>query len=240
MRTLLFIIFLFFSTVIRVSAQVSSDSTSQTEKDKDLIDKLKQIEILKEKIATKVAEVRQAEKGAVGGEIKSVSENSVTLQTPQGEKKFSFSEDTLVFNLKDSTKKETKIAELKTGLTVSAFGNFNQNKDSLLAKFIYLEGNPSHLTGVITDIDKANFTFTVKAKEGDLTVDFEKNTRTTIYDRIKGVQKSGFSKLKIADTVFIMANRDEKTDNRFAALRIINLPLPQVTATPTPPATPSS
>ena len=47
--------------------------------DTGIIDKLKQIEILKEKIATRVAEVRNQQKGAMFGKIISVEKNPSDL-----------------------------------------------------------------------------------------------------------------------------------------------------------------
>ena len=240
MRFIALLIFLLSLNISGAYAQSSSDSASVQQKDKDLIDKLKQIEIFKEKIATKVAEVRLSDKAVLAGELKSVSGNLINLQTTLGEKTFTFSEDTLVFKIEDGLKKEAKKDDLKIGSTLSAFGNLNENKDTFLAKFIYLENQPVRLTGIITDINKSAFTFSVKNKEGDLIIDYEKYSKITVYDKVKGSQKSGFSKLKIGETVFIMAQKNPNENNRYSALRIINLPLTQISLSPASSPAPTS
>ncbi|OGG15781.1 hypothetical protein A3D78_04740 [Candidatus Gottesmanbacteria bacterium RIFCSPHIGHO2_02_FULL_39_14] len=206
--------------------------------DTGIIDKLKQIEILKEKIATRVAEVRNQQKGAMFGKIISVENNLITLQSPGGEQKFTFSEDTLVFKMENKTKTEGKITELKPGITISVMGNYNETKENLLAKYLYIQENLVRINGKIAEVDKANFTLNVRAKDTTKLIDFEKYTVTSIYIKGKGNQKGGFSKFKLGDTVFISAIPNPKEENRYSALRIINLPASVITPTqsvsPTP------
>ena len=211
---------------------------SSTPADKELIDKLKQIEILKEKIATKVAQVRDEQKSGMMGIIKSIENNTIVIQNFLGEQKFSFSEDTVVFKMENNLKKEAKTSDLKNGQLISSLGNYNDARDLLLSKFIYIQEYPTRITGKIADLDKSNFTLTVKAKDGDQLIDIEKNTAISIYQKGKGSQKGGFSKFKLGDTVFIIASTNAKEENRFNALRIIDLPSlntsPTSTASPTP------
>lgn len=237
------ILFLLLSLRINtVYAETPEVSQIPTAAEKNLLDKLKQIEILKEKIATKVAQVRDSEKGALTGQIKSIQENVITLISTTGEKKFSYSEDTVIYKLEINLKKEAKVSDLKAGQIISSFGNFNENKEQLLSKFIYIQDNLIRINGLIADLDKTAYTITVKAKEGNKLLDFEKYTKTSLYDPVKGIQKSGFSKYKIGDTVFVMATPNTKEENRFFAQRIIQVPVAdsaispvdEKTVTPTP------
>ena len=100
--------------------------------------------------------------------------------------------------------------------------------------------NKIRITGKIIDLDKSNYTLKVKAKDGEKIIDFEKYTQTTLYLKGKGSQKGGFSKFSPGDTVYIMSIPDQKEENRFHALRIINIPMSviQSTTAVSPPLTP--
>lgn len=198
--------------------------------DEDLIKKIKQIEILKEKIATKVAEIRDKEKGAFLGTVKSVDENTVVLTTAEGESSFTYSEDTLFFQITDNLKKEWTDAKLKTGDYISVFGYYNESRELFSAKFIFLQEKLIRLSGKVADVDKSNFTLQIKARDGEKVIDFEKYTVTSLLVKGKS-QKSGFSKFAVGDSVYIVGTANAKEDDRFAAQRILHFP---INLSPTP------
>lgn len=212
---------------------------SPTPKDTDLIEKLKQIEIFKEKIATKVAQVRNEDKGAIYGQIKSIENNNIVVTSLKNDRKINFSEDTLIFKLDNNIKKEAKSADFKKDIFISAFGNYNDNREILLAKFIYIEEYLTRIAGKITDLDKANFTLTVKANSAVYLIDIEKYTKTIIFEKGKGIVKGGFSKFKVGDSVFTVVTPNTKEENRFFADRIILLSVLPLTPTLTPSLSPS-
>ncbi|OGG06072.1 hypothetical protein A3D05_04190 [Candidatus Gottesmanbacteria bacterium RIFCSPHIGHO2_02_FULL_40_24] len=234
------------NSVRKISAQTNTQaispekitSTPQIDQEKEnVIDKLKQIEILKEKIATKVAQLRDQEKGAFYGIVKSSGGNEVVLSTVKGEQKFTHSEDTLVYIISDNAKKEAGLKDVKTGVVVSALGYFNENRDNLLAKYIFIQESFTRITGKLANIDKSNYTLTVKTKNGDILIDFEKYTVTSSFLKGKGKQKGGFSKFQVGDSVYIVGQPHEKEENRYHALRIIHLPM---LISPTPESSPSA
>jgi len=234
MKIFLTLSIIFLIVSFPVFAQTKTPGTSTpTPESNDLINKLKQIEIFKEKIATKVAQVREADKGVATGQIKSIENNNIVIITINGEKKLNISEDTLIFKFENKAKKEIKSDSLKKDITISAFGNYNENKDIILSKFIYIEDYLERIAGKIANLDSSNFTFTVKAKDGDQLIDIEKNTITNLYKPGSKPQKTGFSKFKIGDTVFIMAKKNPKENNRYSGVRIIILPIVELSPTPT-------
>lgn len=203
----------------------------------EVIEKLKKIEELKEKIATKVAEIREKEKSAVSGIVKKIEKNSITLSKASGEQTVAYSEDTVFYSLKSGSKQEIKASTIKEKDTVTIFGYFDQSKTSFSAKYVYLEDLPLHVRGKVSDIDKANFTITVKEKQGNVVVDVETYTKTSIYDRNKkSFASGGFSKIKLGDTVHILGMANPKTENRMSAkkLYVISFPdQPTVAVSPT-------
>lgn len=206
-----------------LSGETASEETS-TPSPTDLIDKLKKIEVLKEKIATKVAEMREEEKGALTGTVKDVSESKITLSTLAGDKTFSFSEDTTCYSLKEDTKKETALKEIEKENIITVFGYYDQEKTTLSAKYIYLESPPVRIRGKIVDIDKTNYTITVKEKQGEVVVDVEKYTKASLFDRKnKNFVSAGFSKMESGDITHILADPNTKTENKQVSARNIYL-----------------
>lgn len=218
-------------TIKLTSPQKATPSPTSAE----IIDKLKKIEILKEKIATKVAEMREKEKGAISGTIKKVSKSTLTIATAKGDKTISFSDDVAYYSLKEGAKKEAT-AKFQEQEIITAFGYYDQEKTTLAAKYIYFENPPLHIQGKIADTDKTNYTITVKEKQGEIVVDVEKNTQTSLFDRQKkNFIAGGFSRMKVGDIVHILAPPNPKTENqRVSARKIYLLHLEnQVEVTPT-------
>lgn len=193
-----------------------------------IIDKLKQIEALKEKIATKVAQLREQEKGGANGIIKSIGNNTITLTTASGEQTISYSEDTIFFKLTDGVKSDPidwkQSKKLKSGDQIAVLGYFDSTHSTLSAKYIYLYNTASlHLIGKIADIDKSNYTITVKEPKGNTLVDIETYTKVFSYSKKTGLARGGFSKFIDNDLVHIFATANPKEDNRVSAVKIISL-----------------
>lgn len=206
----------------------------------NLLDKLKQIKILKEKIATKVAELRENEMSAIAGTVKAVEESSMTIQSLKGERRVTMSEDVQVYMLSDKGRSDSNAAKIKQGDTISAIGYVETGKQTLVASYIYIRNQTTqHFSGNITDIDRTNFTITVKGKQQEFLVDIEKYTKTMAFDRKQDAMvRTGFSKLAVGDTVHVAATPNAKEENRFSALRIASLTFDSLTP-PSPTATPA-
>lgn len=185
------------------------------------LDKLKKIEVLKEKIATKVAELREKEQGGIAGIIKSIEAKQMIL-TQKGEEKITtYSEDTSFYQLTTSGKTEIlDIKKLETGDSIAVLGYFDDSRVTLSAKYIFISSPSARIIGKIADIDKSKFTITVKENQGDSLIDIETYSKLFTYSKGKGLIKAGFSKLAIGDTVHIAAIVNPKEENRYSALRL--------------------
>lgn len=209
-----------------------------------LIEKLKKIETLKEKIATKVAQLREEEKGAMYGSVKKIDKTSVTISTAKNDQTVSFLDDAVFYTFKNDKREEIKASAVKEKDTVTIFGYFDQSKTNFSAKYVYIEDSPIHLRGKITDTDKTNYTITVREKQGNTVVDVETYSKTVSFDRTKkNFISAGFSKMKIGDTVHVIATPNPKTENRVSAKRIYLFSFPNqptnavttaITVTPNP------
>src|SRR3989338_1948314 len=88
----------------------------------EVIDKLKQIEKLKEKIATKVAEIRQQEKTAAAGNAKKINSSNIVITSTKGDKTILFSEDTIFYSLSFAKRSTITRDKINIDDTVLAFG----------------------------------------------------------------------------------------------------------------------
>lgn len=211
-----------------------SPTTESTPMPSTLLEKLKQIEILKEKIATKVAEIRQKERGAILGTVKSLDTSTIAI-TGKGEpQSISFSEDTIFYTLTPTGRTDSTVTKLKAGDSVSIFGYFDEVKKILAAKYIYQEPTPLvRLGGKITDIDKSNYTVTVKGTQETTIVDIETTTKISTYAITVGWAKGGFSKLKLGDRIHVLGTPNSKEPNRISADKMYIIPAVLQTS-PTP------
>ncbi|OGG27001.1 hypothetical protein A2960_02545 [Candidatus Gottesmanbacteria bacterium RIFCSPLOWO2_01_FULL_39_12b] len=202
-----------------VHAQTTQNQSSTPS---SIIDKLKQIEILKEKIATKVAEIRDKDKAGVGGVILKKEQNSLTLQTNSGQQTVTFAEDTVFYDISTGTRSDISLKKIKENDIISVFGYYSDGKKSFSAKYIYLENPKKHIIGKIADIDKTKFIVTVKDKQGQIPVEFETITKTfTINRDKKNLSKSGFSKLKIGDNIHVIGAENVKDKTKITALKVL-------------------
>ncbi|OGG23715.1 hypothetical protein A3A79_00715 [Candidatus Gottesmanbacteria bacterium RIFCSPLOWO2_01_FULL_43_11b] len=184
----------------------------------------KQIEDLKDRIATKVAELSQTQRSAIFGKVKAVSLSTATIETQTKDIKIELTDDITIFQNIKGKRTELSIEDLAKDDVVTVFGEHDATLDLLKAKVIFIQGVlPIRTTGIVTDINKTNFTLTVKPPQGaDITVDIEKFTKTTIWDG-EDVAKGGFSKIVVGDTVHVTGTPVAKTENRISADRILDL-----------------
>lgn len=184
--------------------------------------KEEKVKDLKEKLATKVAQLRENQKRGLYGEIKSLGKSTFTLSTGSGDAKVNFNEDVVVVDL---TGKRTHkdISSLKNTLTVAVLGFYDEKAKESQAKVIFIQILAKHFWGEITAIDKTKGTFTTKQKSGPLSFDYERSTSADEYSTTeKKLKKSGLSRLVVGDFVDVWATTNQ--DEVQTAVRLLRLP----------------
>jgi hypothetical protein len=203
-----------------------------------------QLEDLKERLATKVAALRDVVKRAVYGTVSSVSISSATLDTKTKTLKVELSDQVSVAQVINGKRTTLSLDDVSRGDPITVFGTYDTTLDLLKAQFIFIE-SPStvvRISGTVTAVDQKAFTLTVNTPEGrTLTVDFEKSTKTTQWDKNNGIVKAGFSKIVAGDTVHISGTMEPKKEDRMSAARILDIGnLSGSVVTPTATSTPES
>lgn len=202
-------------------------------------DKAKQIDDLKERLATKVAELKQLQRQAFYGTIKSVSVSTFTVETATKDLKIELTDDIKIFQKIKGTRTELKVENLEKGDIVTVFGEYDATLELLKAKVVFIQStDPIRIAGNITEVNKTDYTITISSADTKTyTIDFETTTKTSVWNG-KELEKGGFSKLIVGNTIHITGSAVAKKENRISAARITNLGSDvnesTVTITPTP------
>ena len=211
-------------------------------------EKSKQIEDLKERLATKVAELRQAQRMAVYGTVKSVSISQFYVETKTKDLKIELTDDIKIYQTIKESRTELTSDKLAKDDIVTVFGDYDATLDLLKAKIVFIQStDPIRISGTIKEINKTDYAITIESAEKiTYIVDFEKTTKMSVWNG-KEIEKAGFSKLAVGNIIHVAGSPVPKQDKRISAQRIVNLGsdtkgfTPPATPTPTEkPATPSA
>lgn len=232
------------------AATATSSPTLSTTPNKSLDD-------LKERLATKVAQLRDVVTRAIYGKVSSISVNSAMIETTTKNYKIEYEDDIKVAQIINGKRTDLTIDDIDTSDPVSVFGAFDATLELLKAKFIFIESKKvyTRLSATITDIDREGFAITVLASDGKtMTADIEKTTKAFGWTAVDGIVKSGFSKMAIGDSIHLIGLPDPKKETNIQALRILDLgnlsgeitptaipsPSPTSTSSATPKTTPKA
>jgi len=199
-------------------AQVSSPSAIDEE----------EINTLKVKIATKVAELREKNNKAVGGSVTTVSTGALKIKGSD-ESNYEIKIDdalTKAYQIVNNQKKEIKIQDIKKGDYIIVTGDLNEK--TITANFIYVDELYIVNSGSVSEVNKEDYY--IKVLTGDketFTLDIETFTKQQMLN-IKTLKPEvvGFSKVKEGDRLHFVVKRTgtEREVNRFAAQKIFIIP----------------
>ncbi|MGI8419590.1 MAG: DUF5666 domain-containing protein [Candidatus Levyibacteriota bacterium] len=206
----------------------------------------KQINQLKDKIASRVSELNLVEKRGIIGVVSSVSSNQINVTDMNGTA-LAIDVDEITKFTSPSNKATFGISDLAKGTKVSILGLYNKESKRILARFIDTQVDPTRYEGVIASIDKKNDNIIVEtADQKQVTVSIDTTTKISSSDNGAALVRYGFSKLNVGDRVFVVGYPDKKDTNMLDATRIIDFqnvpkdpnivvsaPTPTVSAAPT-------
>ena len=239
-KTLLF--FLVFqlaaSSVFAASKKEATPSAKPTtSQEKTLGTKIKE---LKERVATRVAQLREEKKRAILGIVKEGTKESLTLTTKTGEITVKLDAEGKIIHLLDGRKVAARISDIDIGERILAQGTLDE-EGTLLAAKIIAKRPIVNLNGLVAEVDTKEGTITVTSKtEEKKVIDIETTTKISVWEKGKGLVKGGFSKIKVSDRVHVQGfgKMADKT-KLFQATRILVLPGLALGITGEKPATPS-
>ena len=241
MKRLYFLIITLLFTVLTVPVYAQTATGTATTTD----DKTQQIEELKDRLATKVAELRQSKRMAAYGTIKSVSISTFVVETKTKDLKIELTDDLKVFQVLKGKRTELKAENLEKGDIVTVFGEYDTTLELLQAKVVFIQGTEqTQLSGTVIETNKTDYTITMETNDKKIyTIDFETTTKTNLWNG-QAVEKGGFSTFVAGDIIFVTGTNVPKKENRISATRITVIPSQvrgiATSITPTKTASPSA
>ncbi|MGH7246181.1 MAG: hypothetical protein ACREGI_04580 [Candidatus Levyibacteriota bacterium] len=189
-----------------------------------------QIDNLKERIASRVAQLNLVEKRGTIGTVTDTSDTQISLTDVNGNTVFIDVDELTKFS-SPSAKGSFGISDITKGSTVGVLGLYNKESRRILARFVDVLVLPKMLSGTIVSIDKTNYYITLQNEQSDsYTIEVEDITKTSSYTKDGGVVKSGFSKVQVGQRIYAVGFTDVKDKTKIIASRIILFP--DLTANP--------
>jgi hypothetical protein len=182
-----------------------------------------QVNELKERIASKVAELNLVEKRAILGTVTDSSGTQVTLRTISGETRFIDVDELTKFS--SSSSDSFGISDIEENMTIGVIGLFNKESRRTQARLIYEEQKPPTIIfGAVYSVDDKEFTVTVAKENGAKNiVEVETVTKTSLFEDGELV-KSGFSKISEGQTIIVTGVIDVSDKNKIVASRVFLFP----------------
>lgn len=183
-----------------------------------------QINNLKERIASRVAQLNLVEKRGVIGTVTDVSETQLSITDLKGDTRLIDVDELTKFS-SPSSKSSFGISDITKGTTIGAIGLYNKDSRRLLARWVDVMALPQIFFGGVLTVNKDNFTFTMATRTNDsVNIDIENITKTLSYTKADGVIRSGFSKIIVGERVLVVGFPDVKNKNLIIASRIVLFP----------------
>ena len=186
----------------------------------------KEVEILKEKIASKVAELRQENNQAFSGKIVNLSENQIEIKDKDDKKVLIKLDPTLTkyYRIKNNQKKEINFSDLEKNDYIVVSGITTDN--GVNANLIFVDEKYLVEFGRVIEINKDGYWLKINTLTNEnIIIDIETYTKQWLLN-IKSLEleKTGFSKIKEGDMINFVAKDEKNENNHFSAQKIIVIP----------------
>jgi len=179
---------------------------------------------LKERIASRVAELNLVEKRGIIGTVTEVSTTQITMTDIEDNTRIIGVDGITKFS-SSSQKESFGISDISKGTKLSVIGIYNKQSRKLLGRYINTFIIPVFINGQIGSTNDDEFSLKILAEDGkEITVDVETVTKTSIYTNANGMKKAGFSKITPGDRISIVGFPDKKNPSRIVASRVLLLP----------------
>src|SRR3989344_5051699 len=242
-------ILLIFTIICTLSA-IFSTAFAKTPTEAESLTQ-QQINALTNKIASRVAQLKLVEKRGVIGKVTDVSNTQITLSDMGENTRFV---DVDEFTKFKSDSKSFGISDIEKGQKVGVLGLYNKESRRILARFVEVLQIPDFTHGTVSSIDEDNFSLEISTEKGkQINIEVENTTKTLSFDSEKSeLIKSGFSKIKVGESIITIGFPSKTDANIINAVKIILLPdipknpkikilpKPSPTRSPTPSLTPTS
>ncbi len=189
---------------------------------------LNEAQTLKEKIASKVAELQQKDQRAVSGTITTISDTAIKIKNVE-EITYTVKLDkdlTKVFIIADGDKSEAQLTDLKKGDYIIVSGPIDNR--NVTANSIYRDEQFFIGSGKISEINLTDFYIKALTKEKDTyTLDIETSTKKFMLNtKTLEIEATTLAKIKEGDTIHFVYQKtgEEREKNRYSVQKILIIP----------------
>lgn len=178
---------------------------------------------LKDKIASRVAELNLVEKRGIIGTVTQSSDTQIAIKDMTGLTR-SIDVDEIT-KFASPGKSNFGISDIEKNTVIGAVGIYNKESKRILARFVDVISLPQIINGAVTDTNEDKFTITIISEDKkSYIVDIEKITKTNSYSKESGIEKSGFTEIIIGERVIVTGYKDKNEQDRLTATRILLFP----------------
>ena len=212
--------FLLANSIIFAQTPSESASSSPTVAvDKD-------IQLLKDKVANKVLEIRKKNNKAVSGFVLSNDGNKIKINNNGVENQVKLDSTlTKYFQIIGAQKKEIKVDDIIKNNYIIVSGVMADN--IITANVVLIDENFLVDSGKITEINKDSYNVKVSTSDKNIySLDIETYTKQFLMNiKTLDLEKAGFSKIKEGDTVhFVVKKTGGEKNNNYSAVKILIIP----------------
>lgn len=222
MKKILFLtvfLFCFFTSLtFAQTITLTSKPTSSEEK---------AVENFKEKVASKVEELRKKNNKAIAGFVLEIKDNLIKIKTLNKEEYQVKLDDLLTkyFKITGASQKEIDKNDIEKDDYLIVTGLLNDRE--ITANSVFVDQPYIVETGKIIEIDRENYNIKVVASDKTIyTLSIETTTKQQIINiKTLEIERIGFSKLIVGDYVHFTAKAETgKTDNTYSVEKILVVP----------------
>ena len=215
-----FLSFLLVALMLPVSIFAAAVKTTPSPTDMNKAQE--QIDSLKTRIASRVAELNLVVKKGTIGIVTDSSNTELTIKDLSGNVRYIDVDELTKFSSSGSN--SFGISDVKKGMTIGAVGLYNKQSRRILARGITVLTLPKTIVGVISSIDSKNYNFNVLTEKEEIAISVENITKTASFSLGGQLVNSGFSKIKVDQNVIVIGTVDKQDKNKIIASRIIIFP----------------
>lgn len=187
------------------------------------VDLSKQIDDLKSKVASKVAELKLVEKRGFIGTVTDVSGTQITVLDINKNVRFVDVDEFTKFSSPEGSS-SFGISDIEKDSHIGVLGLYNKESRRTLARFVNVMELPQYVVGVVAEKDAGNFNLTVATENANVAVSVETVSRIYSADEEGKLLKAGFSDIEISQNIIVSGFFDPKLKNTITAGRIIIFP----------------
>lgn len=225
MKKYIFIIVLFLILTAGISKNIYAAAATPSPIITPNQGDIQQIDDLKNRIASRVAQLKLVEKKGIIGAVTDATNSQITLTDINGNIRFVDVDELTKFSNPNASGTSFGISDINNGMTLGVLGLYNKQSRRILARQISVLTMPKIFIGAVSSIDSKNFNFYIVSENNKQTfIDVETITKTYSSNTGTPFVSAGFSKIKVDESIIIIGFPDKQNPEHIIGSRILLFP----------------